>query len=141
MAVNSSLAALMRVMDECREKIPEGEYLVAMNALGTLHREDEANQRALAEMEVKERLRSISVEIVHAQKETINLLKASMAHAQADVIRLQKEMAEIVASRRAEAAGRVQGVSKRTREDAPLPPAVEEPSSKKKTTSSKKRKD
>jgi len=138
MAVNSSLAALMRVMDECREKIPEGEYLVAMNALGTLHREDEANQRALAEMEVKERLWK---QAIHVQKETINLLKAAMADAQADVIHLQKGMAEIVASRRAEAAGRAQGVSKRTREDAPLPPAVEEPSSKKKTTSSKKRKD
>jgi len=180
MAVNSSLAALMRVIDECREKIPEGEYLVAMNALGTLHREDEVNQRALAEIEANKRL---GEQAIHAQKEAIDMIRRAMAEieetqcarkrantemketlrareeavesnrrllaelqaticAKEEAIRLRNEMAEIVASRRAETAGgrvQVQGVPfKGTREDAP---PVEEPSSKKKTTSSKKRRD
>lgn len=39
MAVNSNLAALMRVIEDIQDKIPEGEYLEAMNALGALHRE------------------------------------------------------------------------------------------------------
>ena len=39
MAVNPNLAALMRVIEEYQDKIPEGEYLEAMNALGALHRE------------------------------------------------------------------------------------------------------
>lgn len=39
MAVNSNLAALMRVIEDIQDKIPEGEYLQAMNALGALHRE------------------------------------------------------------------------------------------------------
>jgi hypothetical protein len=39
MAVNPNLAELMRVIEDNQDKIPEGEYLAAMNALGTLHRE------------------------------------------------------------------------------------------------------
>jgi hypothetical protein len=38
MAVNPNLATLMRVIEEAQSKIPEGEYLAAMNALGALHR-------------------------------------------------------------------------------------------------------
>jgi hypothetical protein len=38
MAVNPNLATLMRVIEEYQDKIPEGEYLEAMNALGALHR-------------------------------------------------------------------------------------------------------
>lgn len=39
MAVNPNLAELMRVIEDNQSKIPEGEYLAAMNALGALHRE------------------------------------------------------------------------------------------------------
>lgn len=39
MSVNPNLAALMRVIEENQDKMPEGEYLEAMNALGALHRE------------------------------------------------------------------------------------------------------
>jgi hypothetical protein len=39
MAINPNLAALMRVIEEHQDKMLEGEYLVAMNALGALHRE------------------------------------------------------------------------------------------------------
>ena len=39
MTVNPSLAALMRVIEDHQDKMPEGEYLEAMNALGALHRE------------------------------------------------------------------------------------------------------
>lgn len=39
MAINANLASLMRVIEEYQDKMPEGEYLVAMNALGALHRE------------------------------------------------------------------------------------------------------
>lgn len=39
MAVNPNLAALMRVIEDNQDKMPEGEYLQAMNALGALHRE------------------------------------------------------------------------------------------------------
>jgi hypothetical protein len=39
MTVNPNLAALMRVIEENQDKMPEGEYLEAMNALGALHRE------------------------------------------------------------------------------------------------------
>ena len=38
MAVNPNLATLMRVIEDAQSKIPEGEYLAAMNALGALHR-------------------------------------------------------------------------------------------------------
>ena len=38
MAVNKNLATLMRVIEEAQDKMPEGEYLAAMNALGALHR-------------------------------------------------------------------------------------------------------
>jgi len=38
MPVNSNLSTLMRVIEEAQSKIPEGEYLAAMNALGALHR-------------------------------------------------------------------------------------------------------
>ena len=38
MAVNPNLATLMRVIEEYQDKMPEGEYLQAMNALGALHR-------------------------------------------------------------------------------------------------------
>ena len=38
MAVNPNLATLMRVIEENRDKMTEGEYLEAMNALGALHR-------------------------------------------------------------------------------------------------------
>lgn len=39
MAVNPNLAEIMRVIEDNQDKIPEGEYLAAMNALGALHRE------------------------------------------------------------------------------------------------------
>ncbi len=39
MSVNPKLAALMRIIEENQDKISEGEYLEAMNALGSLHRE------------------------------------------------------------------------------------------------------
>ena len=38
MSVNPNLATLMRVIEEAQDKMPEGEYLAAMNALGALHR-------------------------------------------------------------------------------------------------------
>ena len=38
MAVTPNLATLMRVIEEYQDRIPEGEYLQAMNALGALHR-------------------------------------------------------------------------------------------------------
>jgi hypothetical protein len=37
MAVRPELATLMRVIEEQQDKMPEGEYLAAMNALGSLH--------------------------------------------------------------------------------------------------------
>jgi hypothetical protein len=42
--VNPDLAALMRVIEDNQSKMPEGEYLVAMNALGALHRAEEENK-------------------------------------------------------------------------------------------------
>ncbi len=39
MAVNPNLAALMRVIEDNQDKMPEGEYLEAMNALCALHRQ------------------------------------------------------------------------------------------------------
>lgn len=42
--VNPNLAALMRVIEDNQSKMPEGEYLVAMNALGALHRVEEENK-------------------------------------------------------------------------------------------------
>ena len=39
MTVNPNLAALMRVIEDNQDKMPEGEYLEAMNALGALHRQ------------------------------------------------------------------------------------------------------
>ena len=44
-SVNPNLAALMRVIEEHQSKMPEGEYLLAMNALGALHREEEESRR------------------------------------------------------------------------------------------------
>ncbi|MEI7801954.1 MAG: hypothetical protein WCI97_04870 [Bacteroidota bacterium] len=38
MTVNPNLATLMRVIEDQQDKMPEGEYLQAMNALGALHR-------------------------------------------------------------------------------------------------------
>jgi hypothetical protein len=38
MAVNPDLATLMRVIEENQDKMSEGEYLEAMNALCSLHR-------------------------------------------------------------------------------------------------------
>jgi hypothetical protein len=38
MAVNPNLATLMRIIEENQDKITEGEYLDAMNALCALHR-------------------------------------------------------------------------------------------------------
>lgn len=38
MTVNPNLATLMRVIEDYQDKMPEGEYLEAMNALGALHR-------------------------------------------------------------------------------------------------------
>ena len=38
MTVNPNLATLMRVIEDQQDKMPEGEYLAAMNALGALHR-------------------------------------------------------------------------------------------------------
>lgn len=37
MSVNQNLATLMRVIEDAQDKMPEGEYLAAMNALGALH--------------------------------------------------------------------------------------------------------
>jgi hypothetical protein len=39
MAVNPQLATLMRVIEDQQDKMQEGEYLAAMNALGALHRQ------------------------------------------------------------------------------------------------------
>ena len=44
-SVNPNLAAIMRVIEEHQSKMPEGEYLLAMNALGALHREEEESRR------------------------------------------------------------------------------------------------
>ena len=38
MSVNPNLDTLMRVIEDQQNKMPEGEYLAAMNALGALHR-------------------------------------------------------------------------------------------------------
>jgi hypothetical protein len=38
MSVDLNLATLMRVIEDAQDKMPEGEYLAAMNALGALHR-------------------------------------------------------------------------------------------------------
>lgn len=38
MTVHPDLATLMRVIEDQQDKMPEGEYLAAMNALGALHR-------------------------------------------------------------------------------------------------------
>lgn len=38
MTVNPNLAILMRVIEDQQEKMPEGEYLQAMDALCALHR-------------------------------------------------------------------------------------------------------
>ena len=46
MTVNPKLATLMRVIDDNQEKMTEGEYLEAMNALAALHRDDTAQQQA-----------------------------------------------------------------------------------------------
>jgi len=48
--VNPNLAALMRVIEENQSKMPEGEYLVAMNALCALHREEEETKAARREV-------------------------------------------------------------------------------------------
>jgi hypothetical protein len=48
MAVNPNLAALMRVIEDNQDKMPEGEYLEAMNALGALHRQIPAPMAAVA---------------------------------------------------------------------------------------------
>ncbi len=50
MAVNPNLAALMRVIEDNQDKMPEGEYLEAMNALGALHREIPAPMAPMAVM-------------------------------------------------------------------------------------------
>ena len=42
--VNPNLAALMRVIEDNQSKMPEGEYLVAMNALCALHRVEEEHK-------------------------------------------------------------------------------------------------
>ena len=47
MAINPDLATLMRVIEEYQDKMPEGEYLLAMNALGALHRQQEEPPQAL----------------------------------------------------------------------------------------------
>ena len=39
MSVNPNLATLMRVIEDNQDRMPEGEYLAAMNSLGALHRE------------------------------------------------------------------------------------------------------
>ena len=42
--VNPNLAAIMRVIEDHQSKMPEGEYLVAMNALCALYRSEEENK-------------------------------------------------------------------------------------------------
>jgi len=42
MTVNLELATLMRVIEDQQDKMPEGQYLEAMNALGSLHRQSTA---------------------------------------------------------------------------------------------------
>jgi hypothetical protein len=42
--VNPNLAAIMRVIEDNQSKMPEGEYLVAMNALCALYRSEEENK-------------------------------------------------------------------------------------------------
>ena len=48
MSVNENLETLMRVIEDSQDKMPEGEYLAAMNALGALHRVAAMNARARA---------------------------------------------------------------------------------------------
>lgn len=48
-SVNPNLAALMRVIEDNQSKMPEGEYLVAMNALCALYRSEEETRRREAE--------------------------------------------------------------------------------------------
>ena len=52
MSVNSNLATLMRVIEDSQDKMPEGEYLAAMNALGALHRIAAMNARARAPVRI-----------------------------------------------------------------------------------------
>lgn len=49
MTVNPRLATLMRVIEDHQDKMPEGEYLEAMNALCALHREIPAGGAAAVE--------------------------------------------------------------------------------------------
>jgi hypothetical protein len=53
MAVNPNLATIMRVIEENQEKMTEGEYLEAMNALGALHREVPVHQQAQSSHQVR----------------------------------------------------------------------------------------
>jgi hypothetical protein len=52
MSVNKNLATLMRVIEDSQDKMPEGEYLAAMNALGALHRIAAMNARARAPVRI-----------------------------------------------------------------------------------------
>ena len=52
MTVNPELAILMRVIEDHQDKMPEGEYLEAMNALGALHREATAVPPARAPLQL-----------------------------------------------------------------------------------------
>ena len=45
MNVNPKLATLMRVIDDNQDKMTEGEYLEAMNALAALHRDEQQQQQ------------------------------------------------------------------------------------------------
>jgi hypothetical protein len=53
MAVNPKLETLMRVIDDNQDKMSEGEYLEAMNALAALHREVQFQQPAPAQAQIR----------------------------------------------------------------------------------------
>ena len=52
-SVNPKLATLMRVIDDNQDKITEGEYLEAMNALAALHRDESRESREQAQAQAQ----------------------------------------------------------------------------------------
>jgi hypothetical protein len=54
MSVNPNLDTLMRVIEDQQDKMPEGEYLAAMNALGALHRVVPDTHLALEEVVLRQ---------------------------------------------------------------------------------------
>ena len=61
MTVNPKLATLMRVIDDNQDKMTEGEYLEAMNALAALHREVPVQQQQQQQQHEQAPIRPIPV--------------------------------------------------------------------------------